>query len=97
MPQIKQLAEDFKQKPVAVLGMNTDREPKDAQFVIDAMGLNYATLKATGLPEKYKVQGFPTLIVIDQAGVIRHVHVGFSPTLRQDVGKLIESLLAKGG
>jgi len=97
MPQIKQLAEDFKQKPVAVLGMNTDREPKDAQFVIDAMDLNYATLKATGLPEKYKVQGFPTLIVIDQAGVIRRVHVGYSPTLRQDVGKLIESLLAKGG
>ena len=93
MPQIRQLAEEFKERPVAILGMNTDQEEKDARFVIEAMELNYPNLKAQGLPEKYKVKGFPTLIVIDPQGVVRDVHVGYSPKLRDKVRETIEELL----
>ena len=71
MPQMKQVATHFQGRPVAVLGMNTDRDQADAQFVVDKLALNYPTLKAEGLPEKYGVRGFPTLLVIDQAGVVR--------------------------
>ncbi len=95
MPQVMQLSEDYKEKGVVVLGMNTDREEKDARFVIDAMGMKYATIKATGIPEKYGIQGFPTLVVIDGEGVVRDVHVGYSPTLKEEVGKKIEELLGK--
>ena len=67
--------------------MNTDRNEADAKFVADAMGLKYATLRAEGIPEKYGVQGFPTLILIDPEGTVRDVHVGYSPTLRADLAK----------
>ena len=80
---------------MAVLGMNTDRNEADAKFVIDAMGLKYATLRAEGIPEKYGVQGFPTLIVIDADGVVRDLHVGYSPTLETDLAKTIEGLLPR--
>jgi thiol-disulfide isomerase/thioredoxin len=93
MPQMNQLADDFAGKPVAILGMNTDRKEEDARFVIDKMGLKYPTLKAEGLPAKFGVQGFPTLIVIDQEGKVHDIHVGYSPTLRDDVGKVIRGLL----
>jgi thioredoxin-related protein len=79
---------------VAVIGMNTDSKEEDAQFVIDKMALNYPTLKATGLPEKYNVRGFPTLVILDQEGVIRDFHVGYSPKLKQDVIESIDKLLA---
>jgi thiol-disulfide isomerase/thioredoxin len=95
MPQIMELVDDFKDQPVAVLGMNTDRDEKDAQFVIDAMKLNYPVLKAQGLPEKYKVQGFPTLVIIDAEGKVADLHVGYSPTLRQDVGAAVKRLIKK--
>jgi thiol-disulfide isomerase/thioredoxin len=95
MPQVKQLAADYKDKPVIVLGMNTDREEKDAKFVIDTMGLKYPTIKAEGIPEKYGVQGFPTLIIIDQDGVVRDVHVGYSRDLRAQVSKKVDELLSK--
>ncbi len=95
MPQMKQLADDFAGQPVAILGMNTDRVEGDARLVVDEMKLNYPTLKAEGLPEKYKVQGFPTLIIIDQTGKVADVHVGYSPTLREEVGKAIKDLLAR--
>ncbi len=95
MPQVKQLAEEFKNEPVAILGMNTDTDESDAKFVIKVMELNYPSLKAEGLPEKYQVQGFPTLIIVDQAGKVADIHVGYSPTLRDEVAKGIRSLLAK--
>jgi peroxiredoxin len=93
MPQIQQLADDFKGDPVAVLGMNKDRDEQDARFVVDAMHLTYPILKATGVPEKYGVHGFPTLVVIDQKGTVRDIHIGFSKTLRADVSKVIRELL----
>lgn len=93
MPQIKELVEQYRGKPVAVLGMNTDQKDEDARFVIEKLELNYATLKAKGLPEKFGVQGFPTLVVIDQKGIVRKRHVGYSPKLRQDLVEVIDGLL----
>jgi thiol-disulfide isomerase/thioredoxin len=95
MPQLNALAGQFAGRPVAVLGMNTDRNEADAKFVCDAMDLKYATLRAQGIPEKYGVQGFPTLIIIDPTGTVRDMHVGYSPTLQIDVAKSLEGLLPK--
>jgi thiol-disulfide isomerase/thioredoxin len=95
MPQVCQLAEDFKHEPVVVLGMNTDRELKNARFFVDKMKLTYRVLKAQGLPKKYGVQGFPTLIVVDQAGNVHEMHLGYSPTLREDVARTVKALLGK--
>ena len=95
MPQVKQLEEDFRDQPVAVLGMNTDHNDTDAKFVIEKMGLTYLTLKAEGLPEKYGVRGFPTLVIIDKEGKVQDLYVGYSPQLRQDVGEIVRRLLAK--
>ena len=80
---------------MAVLGMNTDSEEKDAKFVVDEMKLNYPVLKAEGLPEKYHVRGFPTLIIVDQTGKVADVHVGYSPTLREEVAKVVNRLLTR--
>jgi peroxiredoxin len=93
MPQVAQIAEDFKNEPVVVFGMNTDPDEKDARFVVDKMKLRYPVLRAMGLPEKYKVSGFPTLIIIDPKGAIHDVHIGYSPTLRQEVRESVRGLL----
>jgi peroxiredoxin len=95
MPQVAQLAEDFKNEPVVVFGMNIDREEENARFVVDKMKLRYPVLRAEGVPEKYKVTGYPTLIVIDPEGKVADVHIGYSPTLRQEVGESIRQLLKK--
>jgi thiol-disulfide isomerase/thioredoxin len=94
MPQIKEIVEQFRGKRVAVLGMNIDQE-EDARFVVNKQNLNYPTLKAEGLPEKYKVHSFPTLVIIDQQGMVRGWHVGYSANLREEVSKTITSLLSE--
>lgn len=93
MPQIKEVAEYFGNEAVVMLGMNIDRDPTDAEFVIEKMGLNYPNIKAHGIPQKYGVRGYPTLIVIDQNGIVQRFHVGYSPELRDDVIRTVEELL----
>ena len=100
MPQVKQLSQDFQSRPVAVFGMNTDSDAKDAQFVVDTFALSYPTLRIprdategkSTVAEQYHVQGFPTLILIGPDGVVRDIHVGYSPTLRDDITKKINPL-----
>ena len=89
----QEIAARFKDRPVVVLGMNTDANVEDAKVVVGKMNLNYTNLKATGLPEKYKIQVFPTLLVIDQEGIVRDVRVGYSPTLKEEVVQAVERAL----
>lgn len=95
MPQIKDVVAHYQGKPVEVLGMNIDDDEADARFVIDKLALNYPTLKAEGLPEKYGVRGYPTLVVIDPSGVVRAVHIGYTPTLAKSLIGTIDKLLAE--
>ena len=95
MPQVKQLAADYKDKPVVVLGMNVDRKEEDARHVVKALGLDYPQVKAGDLKERFNVTGFPTLIVIDAGGVVRAVHYGYSPDLREKISRRVDELLAE--
>ena len=100
MPQIKQVAADFDGQPVAVIGMNNDHNLDDARFVIETMKLPYENLKNSlrnddGINEKYAVNAWPTLVMLDGKGVIRHIHVGYTPTLREELGAKIRELLAE--
>jgi thiol-disulfide isomerase/thioredoxin len=96
MPQIKELVDDFAGQDVAVLGMNTDSELEDALFVEKALQLNYPSVRIDNdLPEEYGVSGFPTLVIVDREGTIRDFHVGYSPTLREEVGESVRDLLSE--
>lgn len=92
MPQVNQLASDFAGQPVAIFGMSTDADEADARFIARQFALKYPTLRARDLVEQFGVQAFPTLIVIDSHGIIRKIHVGYSPTLRDELGAAIRQL-----
>jgi len=98
MPQLNQLAADFPDQ-LAVLGINSDQDASDARFVIERMQLNYPTLANGQAPDninrKYKIGSWPTLVLIDTAGVVRKIHQGYSPTLREELGAKIRELLAR--
>jgi len=93
MPEMKQLAADFAGKPVAVLGMNTDSDPADPTFVVDAFGLDYPILHVEqDIVQQYHVQGFPTVFVIGPDGMVRDMEVGYSPGVRDKLAPKITAL-----
>src|SRR5262249_32793594 len=93
MPQVKEVAQHYKDKPVAVFGMNNDRNVDDARFVAQEMKLAYPVLLSQELPSKYGVTGFPTLIIIDQQGKVSDIHVGYSDHLYEEVTAAVDRLL----
>jgi thiol-disulfide isomerase/thioredoxin len=100
MPQIKQLVADFEGQPVAVIGINRDKHLPDAHFVIEAMELNYPTFKNETengklIEDAYRINSWPSLVLLDRQGVVRHIHLGNFPTLRANLGEEIRSLLAE--
>ena len=95
IPQVSKVADHFKGRQVVIMGVSTDEKEQDAMSVVERMGLKYPVLKGREIAEKYQIEGFPTLLIIDQQGIIRKVHVGYSPTLREDLIKDIEGLLRR--
>jgi thiol-disulfide isomerase/thioredoxin len=93
MPQVKRIASHYRGRPVAVFGMNNDQKEEDAQFVVREMQLDYPVLRSQELPAKYGVQGFPTLIIIDQDGKVADIHIGYSPQLFEAVTATVDRLL----
>jgi thiol-disulfide isomerase/thioredoxin len=97
MPQVRQLSVDFKDKPVVFFGMNTDPKEEDAKFVVKEFDLKYPIIKAKEIPQKYGVQGFPTLVIVDQKGNVAAFDVGYSPNLHEKVSKKLDELLKAPG
>lgn len=94
MPQINRLSQDLKDQGVVVFGMNTDPDKKDAAFVAEKMNLKYPTLLAgNDMATQHQVRGFPTLLIIDGDGIVRDIHVGYSPTLYDEVAASIHAIL----
>jgi len=95
MPALKKIAENFKDAPVAVIGMNVDKKEDDALFAIDKLHLGYLNLKAGDVSKKYGVKGYPTMFIIDPKGNFYDMHIGYSPDLYDKLVKTIESALEK--
>jgi thiol-disulfide isomerase/thioredoxin len=95
MPQLKQLEADFRDQPVAIFGMYAGANDADARFIIERIGFTYPTLKAQSLLDKYGICSFPTLVIIDQQGIVHDLYIGDSPDLRTEVGDIVRNLLAK--
>ncbi len=95
MPRLSDLAREFPDKALAVIGMNTDAELSDAQFVVDKLGLAYPSLRSGELYKKYGVSGFPTLFVLDAKGAVRDIHVGYSPDLKEKLSRAIRNAIGE--
>ncbi len=94
LPQVQGLLADFRDRPVVVLGMNTDLNENDAWFVVHALGLEHPTLRASRTASAMNITACPATIVIDREGQVAHIQIGYSRTRRDELRKVIEALLA---
>lgn len=77
-PHEQLLVDKFKDKPFALLGVNSDRDREKLKEIIQEKKLTWRSFwngpKGTGGPisEEWAVQGWPTVYIIDHKGVIRY-------------------------
>lgn len=98
-PHERSLVESLKDKPFALIGVNSDKEKETYFSQVKENGISWRSFwcgeKGTQgpIPTKWNVKSWPTLYVIDHKGVIRHKWVGSPKGTILD--ESIEALLAE--
>lgn len=95
IPHNRALVETYKDKPFALIGINSDGSRSALQKIIKEQNINYrnavdGSTKGTKGPiaKAWNISGWPTIYVIDAAGVIR------AQVLGADNRKLTEAIEA---
>ena len=92
------MVETYKDKPFALIGINSDGDRSALQKIMKEQGLKYrnAVDGSTSGPiaKAWNVHGWPTVYVIDEQGIIRNKFIGVDPKQLTDA---VEALLKKAG
>lgn len=97
MPGMQKLHEKYRDKSVAVLGLNFEQSPKadPAAFMKDN-GYSYGLLlNAETIAARYKVAGWPTFYILDAEGRVAWSGIGHSPDHEEQMSKVIDDLIMK--
>ena len=104
-PHERSLVEKLKDKPFAIIGVNSDANRDQLKKVVEEKKLTWRSFwcgaEGTGgpIPTAWNVVGWPTLYLLDHKGVIRHINLRDEKELDAAIDKLVEEAEqdAKGG
>ncbi len=96
MPVLDKLGELHAARGVAVLALNIDADEQTYQQYVDSNQYSYVRLARDGagtIREAYRVRGVPTTYVVDDAGIIQYVHVGYGSEIEEALAEEVASLV----
>ena len=97
LPHEKALVERLKDKPFALLGINSDGEAEDVKKMLAEQEITWRQALDGGTDgpwaTKWNVQGWPTLYLLDAEGKIREYWLG-GPD-EKELDQKIEALIAE--
>ncbi len=82
-------------KPFALIGVNVGDKLETVTKVVKERELNWRSFfdgDSRKIVSQYGIQGFPTILLLDQDGIIRHKFVGVEPEV---LDKAIDEMMAK--
>jgi peroxiredoxin len=97
MPILSEVAGAFKDRNVVVYAVNQREEEGVVKKFMEDKKLALPVLMdaKAEVAKSYKVRGIPQTVIIDKEGNVAAVHVGFSPSLKAQLTKKLDALLAK--
>ncbi len=100
IPHARELAEKMKDKPFVLLGVNSDRDRERVKQFVKDRHVTWRSWWNGGSPTgpisaKYGVQGWPTLYLIDDQGIIRARWIGAPPA--SELERAVEEWVGKVG
>jgi cytochrome c biogenesis protein CcmG, thiol:disulfide interchange protein DsbE len=97
MPALLEISNEYKSKGVRYLAVNLREDPDKIRAYLKSANLDIEVpLDKTGkVAELYHVKGIPTMAIVDKKGIVREVHVGSSPNLKEELRKALDKILAE--
>lgn len=97
MPGIQRISADFKDRGVAVYGVNIRENEKadPAKFMQDNAYTYGLLLKGDDVSKRYRVQGIPAFFVIDREGKVLYSATGYSEDNEKKLREVIDAAVNK--
>ena len=98
LPELLKATSSFNKKNVALLAVNQGESTKVISKFLKKKQLKALSVimdETRKIGGDYKVKGIPKTVIIDQKGVVRHVHVGFSSGMGERLKGEINKLLSE--
>ncbi|MDT8363821.1 MAG: TlpA disulfide reductase family protein [Nitrosomonas sp.] len=94
-PFMNQLAADFHERGLEVVGINLDEKRADADTFLQKIPTHFTVLfdREKHCAADFDVIAMPSTYIIDKRGFIRHIHRGFRAGDTAAVRELVETLL----
>jgi peroxiredoxin len=92
MPELNKLVEDFKNQKVVFLGLSFNSQTLVDKFLKNRKFEYTILANSKDVDNQYKVNSWPTSMVIDKNGTIKFV-TNSSPKIREELKSVIDSLL----
>jgi thiol-disulfide isomerase/thioredoxin len=96
MPVVAKVADEYRDKGVALYCVN-QREDADTirSFLEENKSMVTVCLDPQGeAGDAYGADAIPLLVIVDKAGVVRNVHLGYSPDIGDTLKAELDALLA---
>ncbi len=95
LPVLKAVAERWASSNVVFYAVNREEDPDKIQAFMEKQPIGLPVVLDDGaLAEAFEVSAIPHLLIVDKAGVVQHIHVGFSSALEKELGSLLARILA---
>lgn len=95
MPQLVEVAEHFGDRGVVVYAVNQKEKKETVLRFIKRKGWDIPVLLDLdgAVGRQFGADAIPTTVIIDQTGVIRYWHQGFTPELGKELAEVLETLI----
>jgi thiol-disulfide isomerase/thioredoxin len=95
LPLLNQMRKDFAGRGFEVLGVDIDKDDKQARKVMQALGIEYPSIRVEeSTYEWYDVSAMPSAYVVDRKGKVKNIYRGFHkdefPSMRDYIEKLLQ-------
>jgi peroxiredoxin len=95
MPILEQLNRQYRNKGVALIGVNVEPDSAAATSWLKATPVSFPILfdVDSKVSKLYEVQGMPNTVILDRKGVVRYIHRGYSPGAENEYLDQIRALI----
>jgi len=94
MPALESLQKEFQDK-LSVLAINLRESPEDVKSYVKLKNIQSIVLLDVdgSVGQVYRSDSIPMQVLVDQQGVVRHVQIGYAPSVQQQLRAEISKLL----
>ncbi|MFQ5580776.1 MAG: redoxin domain-containing protein [Nitrospiria bacterium] len=98
LPELNALYQELQSQGVEILGISVDRKRENVDEFISKHSIRFPIIhdQNKAISDDLRPRAMPTAFILDQGGVVRHVHLGYKKSYLQLYRDEIKALLQKG-